>query len=289
MTDNELFNHFKTKSIRCNEMPSNDLWVKIENSLNNNKPAFKPHMFFAIALGLIMITAITFYMLFSTDKTIKSPVTPIVIKQSVVSPIQPSAITEVSSISISKEERTITKVNPEIISIPTTSPEKTITDSVKKVQIRTAKVTEITLTHTAQPAINFHKTNDTLTKTQLTTYEVIKKETPGNIIITTKEKITKDEYKQLILDMADEYKNHSETLLTIKAPGHKLFKKVVGNDKKLTAGYSTDSIKLNVTTPALQTENSKLNSTTEKLEIPSFKTVKLKKESLPKIREKISN
>lgn len=286
MTDNELFNHFKTKSIRCNEMPSNDLWVKIENSLNNNKPAFKPHMFFAIALGLILITAITFYMLFSTDKTIKSPVTPIVIKQSVVSPIQPSVITEVSSISISKEERTITKVNPEIISIPTTSPEKTITDSVKKVQIRTARVTEIASTPKAEPAINFHKINSNLDNTQTTTYEVIKKETPGNIIITTKEKITKDEYKQLILDMADEYKNHSETLLTIKAPGHKLFKKVVGNDKKLTPGYSTDSIKLNVTTPTLQAESPKLNSTTEKLEILPFKTIKLKKGVITKNKRK---
>lgn len=290
MTDNELFNHFKTQSIRFNEIPDDELWAKIENSLDNNKFTFKPHIFFSIALGLILIAAITFYMLFPTAKTITSPATPVVTKQFVVSPNKPASLIKESPTSTIIEEKTITKVNPEIINIQTTSSERTITDSVKKAQIRTAKVTPASSAPTAKPAsIPFRQTNGTLKKTQpSTTYEVIKKETPGNIIITTKEKITEDEYKQLILDMTNEYESLPGTLLTIKAPGHKPFKKVMGSNKKLTPDDSANLIKLN-TTPTLQAESPQLNIATEKLEIIPFKTISLKNDSLQKTREKLTN
>lgn len=271
MTDNELFNHFKTHSIRFNETPSDDLWAKIENSLNNNKPTSKPYIF--ITIGITVIVA--FYLLLPSEKAVSNPVTPSVTKQP-ASPTKSSAVIEEPFIPITKKERVITKINDEVITTPVTSTEGNITDSVKKAQIRTAKVTTVT-SSTAEPAfIAFSKTNGSLSKMQpSTTYEIIKKETPGNIVITTKEKITNDEYKQLILDMVNEYENHPETLLTIKAPGHKPFKKAIGNNQKLILEDSTNP--------------TKLNTTTEKLETIPFRPINIKKDSLPKATEKPSN
>lgn len=288
MTDNELFDHFKTQSISLNEMPGNDLWAKIESRIENPKSTFKPHTLLFIILGITTIAVITFYLLFPTDKTITNPATSPAIKHSVVEPVRESITIEQPLATPIKDKNVVVNEKAEEIHIPIINSEKT--DSVKKIQIRTGKVMSTSAPTTKPAFMPLKKTNGSLSKAQpSSTYEVIKKETPGNIIVTTKEKITNDEYNQLIQDMLNEYKNHTQTLLTIKAPGQKTFKRVIGNNQKLTLEDSSNLIKLNAVKTSLQAESPKLNISQEKLEIIPFMTIAVKNDSLSKTREKPSN
>lgn len=292
MTDNELFNHFKTQSIAFNEMPSDALWARIESELDNPKPTGKPHTLLFIICGIAILAGIAFYTTLPKDKTITSPATPTVIKQHVIVPTKPSgSIIEPSTFTVIPG-KSISKKNTETINTPITRPENK-TDSVKKIAIRTAKVTVVTSTPTVKPTINFMtRTNGTLTQPQPSlTFEVIKKETFGNIIIITKEKITKHEYLQLIMDMLNEYEKYPGAILTIKAPGHKPFKKVMGLDEKLTVGLKLDDsiFKKSSTTPVLQSEKPELKIIKKNPKTISFGTSLPTNDSLPGKGEKLSN
>jgi len=299
MTDNELFNHFKLQSSAFDETPGDALWAKIESGLGSAEPSPKPNKLLFIITGTLLIALAIFYFIIYKPKaettlpaepvTTVSPAKP---EDSIVN--EPSGVTTASS-STNAAERTITGT---IVIAGDSAKQFTRAqthDSVKKVVVRTAKI---------KPAEERNPKTEQVIKFMSYTkgavapmdkspnFEVIKKETLGNIIIITKQKITDAEYLQLIADMLTEYESRPGALLTIKAPGHIPFKKVMGLDHKLTVGLKLDDSifkntkKLNAPSSILQSESPKLNVTTKNPSVITFKSV-IVKDSLPETKNNL--
>lgn len=299
MTDNELISHFKLQSPAFDEMPGDALWAKIESGLDSAKPSPRPNtLLFIIAGTLLTALAICYFSIYKPKAETILPVEPITVisttqPESIITN-EPSGMTTINS-SANAAARTVTE--PAIITEDLVEPVVAIQDSVKKARIRTAKIRSVTAADqntTTTPYVKFRSyTKGTVAPMdESLTFEVIKKETSENIIIITKQKITDAEYRQLIVDMLSEYESKPGALLTIKAPGHIPFKKVMGLDHKLTVGLKLDDSifnpkKLKPTSATLQTESPKLNITTLNPSVISFKSV-ITKDSLPATNSKLS-
>lgn len=299
MTDNELFSHFKLQSAAFDEMPSDALWAKIEGGLDGIKPSARPNtLLFIIAGTVLLALAIWYFTIHQPKAETILPVEPV----TVISPTEPEStiINEppgVTTINSSANAATRTVTEPAIITEDLVEPVVAIQDSVKKARIRTAKIKSVTAADqntTTTPYMKFrsYKKGTVAPMDESTTFEVIKKETLGNIIIITKQKITDTEYLQLIADMLSEYESKPGALLTIKAPGHIPFKKVMGLDHKLTVGLKLDDSifspqKVKPAFGILQTESPKLNIATKNPSVISFKSV-ITKDSLPATNSKLS-
>jgi len=299
MTDNELFSHFKLQSDAYDEMPGDALWAKIEGGLNGIKPSARPNtLLFIIAGTVLLALAIWYFTIHQPKAETILPVEPV----TVISPTEPEStiINEppgVTTINSSANAATRTVTEPAIITEDLVEPVVAIQDSVKKARIRTAKIKSVTAADqntTTTPYMKFrsYKKGTVAPMDESTTFEVIKKETLGNIVIITKQKITDTEYLQLIADMLSEYESKPGALLTIKAPGHIPFKKVMGLDHKLTVGLKLDDSifspqKVKPAFGILQTESPKLNIATKNPSVISFKSV-ITKDSLPATNSKLS-
>ncbi len=190
MTDNELFNHFKSQSSCYDEIPGNALWAKIENGLKNDKPAAKQNTLLAVICGLVLVTAIVLYAIFTTDKEDKL----------LPAPPQPKAETVVEK------------------------PVTTITDSVKKIHIKIINTSEKKTIPFAQ-IIKKDSVKQNITAPK--TIEIKVQTPPGKVIVTTTQQLTREEFKELTENITEQHKTESGTMIIIKAPGYKPFRKVI--------------------------------------------------------------
>ncbi|PZR18937.1 MAG: hypothetical protein DI539_15845 [Flavobacterium psychrophilum] len=256
MTDNELFNHFKTQSTTFEEMPGEDLWAKIESGLNNTKPTRSSNILLFIACG-ILVTALTTWYFITTESVAKispaiEPVTTTAPEPKNIAPLKPQL--NVFTSAEAPAERTTSTQTPVILN-NTETVVTTATDSVKKTIIRTAKIKTVSKTEktVAEPYVKFmsHSKGAVAPLSESPTFEVEKKETIGSVVITTKQKITTAEYNQLIADMLNEYETSIGSLLTIKAPGHKPFRIVIqyNRTETLQAIPTKDSLIINLLQP----------------------------------------
>lgn len=275
MTDNELFNHFKSNAAIFDEMPGDALWTKIKGKLDNGNSTVKPFTILFIAALCIVAFIVTYYFFEPESKTTETPSAP-ADKELHDIPVTKPAITlaqPVSNNSQIKQGETVNVVPLSVISRETLTP---ITpDSIKKIRVRTAK----TSTAATQPAKLFFKTIDKNNIPESLTFEVKKQETPGNIIVSTKQKITAAEYQKLIEDMLKENETSVGTLLIIKASGHKSFRKVIELDteKEIVKTADVDSIIINVKVEPLkqplQLEKIQVNSSYINPEHVSFSRI----------------
>lgn len=256
MTDNELFNHFKTQSAAFEEMPGDDLWAKIESGLNNTKPTRSSNILLFIVCG-ILVTALTTWYFANTESVAKiSPVVePVTTTASEPKNIAPHKTQpDILPAAAAPAEKT-TSVQAPVILNNTETVVTTAPDSVKKVIIRTAKIKTVSKTENivTEPYIKFksYSKGAVAPLSESSTFEVEKKETIGSIVITTKQKITTAEYNQLIADMLNEYEKSIGSLLTIKAPGHKPFRIVIqyNRTETLQAIPTKDSLIINLLLP----------------------------------------
>jgi len=300
MKDNQLYNHFKTHSTAFDEMPGEDLWAKIESGLENTKPTNKPNILLFIVCGIALTASIIWYFAIpeSTAKinTTAKPVT-------ITAPEPENIITNKPQINtLPSVSATAEKTTSSQTSVILKNAETVVTivqDSVKKVTVRTAKIKPVPTAEktTAMPYIKFRSyTKGTIAPLgESPTFEVQKKETFGNIIVSTKQKITADEYQKLIDDMLKQNETSVGTLLTIKAPGHKPFRKVIGTES--TKGFvktaNADSIIINPVkveplNPTLQQEKIQVNSSYINPEHVSFSRITTTtNDSLPKGNNKL--
>lgn len=256
MTDNELFNHFKTQSTAFEEMPGDDLWAKIERGLNDTKPTSSSNILLFIACG-ILVTALTTWYFITTESATKispvvEPVTTTAPEPKNIAPHKPQ-VNIFPSAAVPAEKTT--SVQAPVILNNTEKVVTTASDSVKKAIIRTAKIKTVSKTEktVAEPYVKFmsHSKGAVAPLSESPTFEVEKKETIGSIVITTKQKITTAEYNQLIADMLNEYETSVGSLLTIKAQGHKPFRIVIqyNRNETLQAIPTKDSLIINLLQP----------------------------------------
>lgn len=294
MTDNELFNHFKTQSIALEEIPSDELWSKIEAGLDNTKPTGKSNVLLFIVCGILLTASIAWY--FATPDSIDTIALPIQ-TGTTIAPGPENSNTDAHEEKITLPNPNAGKTTSVKNHISVQNPVDIVAvkqDSVKKITVRTAKITVATEQKSvSDPSVKFisYKKGTVAPLEKSLTFEVQKKETFGNIIIITKQKITTEEYNRLIADMLDTYESKPGALLTIKAPGHVPFKKVMGLDHKLTVGLKLDDSIFNPkrvksASDVLQTEGPKLNITTINPSVITFKNSILK-DSLPATKNKI--
>jgi len=255
MTDNELFNHFKTHSVAFDEMPGENLWSKIESGLDNTRSTGKSNLLLFTVCGILLTALIVWY--FATPEStakISPTVKPVTIKTSGLknNTIRKPQINTLHSASADAEKRAPTQTA--IIVKNAAYVDDVVQDSVKKVKVRTAKIKPVSTTEktATEPYVKFMSyTKGTIAPLEDSpTFEVQKKETFGNIIITTKQKITNAEYNQLIADMLNEHEKSIGALLTIKAPGHKPFRVVIGLNK--TETLQAISVKDSLVVKAMQ-------------------------------------
>jgi len=247
MTDNELFNHFKIRSAAFDEMPGENLWAKIESGLDNTRSTGKSNLLLFTVCG-ILLTALTVWYFAAPESTAK--INPTAEPVTITSPEPTNSTTSKQQINtLPSAGKTVPTQTAIIVKY-----EAIVQDSVKKVKVRTAKIKPVSTTEktAAEPYVKFMSyTKGTVAPLEESlTFEVQKKETFGNIIITTKQKITSTEYNQLIADMLNEHEKSIGALLTVKAPGHKPFRIVIGLNK--TETLQAISIKDSLVVKAMQ-------------------------------------
>lgn len=214
MTDNELFNHFKTQSIRFNEAPSDPIWKKIENGLDT-KIQPKPNSLLLFIKTCIIVSAFILagiiYFAFTQrqDKT----TSPVIVIKGVNVPVQ--------------------KNENKIPTNPASTPQKELqsmrqnaNDTVKRKKIKPEPVK--TIPFKAFTAILPQETDSIIkSRTTIITPLITTTTSPGRIVITTKDKITKNQFDVLTLKALEDNKNASGTMIIVRSPGHKIFRKVI--------------------------------------------------------------
>lgn len=203
MTDNELFNHFKSRSISFDEMPGDALWAKIESGLENTKSSAKPNTLLLIICGIVLVAGISFYALFKTDK------------ENIPLPARPHTIHETAV------------DNPTIAPEATTPVEFTVstaTDSVKKIRIRVINTSD-TKTIPFTQIIKKDSVNQDIIAPK--TVDIKVQTPPGKVIVTTTQQLNREEFKELTESITEQHKTELGIMLIIKAAGHKPFRKVI--------------------------------------------------------------
>lgn len=214
MTDNELFNHFKTQSIRFDEAPGDSLWRKIESGLDT-KIQPKPNSLLLFIKTSIIVSAfslagIIYFAFTQRQNKTTSPV--IVIKEANI-PVQKNA-NKAPTNPASTEQKELQSMR------------QNANDTVKRKKIKPEPVK--TIPFKAFTAILPQETDSIIkSRTTIITPLITTTTSPGRIVITTKDKITKNQFDVLTLKALEDNKNVSGTMIIVRAPGHKIFRKVI--------------------------------------------------------------
>lgn len=295
MTDNDLFNHFKIRSAAFDEMPGENLWAKIESGLDNTRSTGKSNLLLFTVCGILLTALIVWY--FATPES-TAKINPTAEPVTITSPEPTNSINHKQQINTLPSAGKTVPTQTAIIVKYAATVVAVVEDSVKKVKVRTAKIKPVSTTKktASEPYVKFMSyTKGTLAPLEeLLTFEVQKKETFGNIIITTKQKITSTEYNQLIADMLNEHEKSIGALLTVKAPGHKPFRIVIGLNKTetLQAISIKDSLvvkamQLNTTLPTSESGKPILKISKLTPDTISFKN-RIVTDSIKDIKERVS-
>ncbi|MDR6969232.1 hypothetical protein J2X31_003259 [Flavobacterium arsenatis] len=217
MEDKELFDFFKNKSATFDEMPSDEVWNKIQTNI----VAPKSTTFFSIAKVIILstfilATAVTIgILLYTNSKTI--------IEDEIITPKD----------NILSQEPSSTESEIDILKNPakadTLKPKKVL---VKK-SIIVVKSDTITVLKRLHP---FLKTDSIKTISPIIEIDSLKIKPPvkGNqLLFETKKSLTKTEFDSFVQKILEETKTNYGTLVVIKAKGHKLFRQIVKFPEKL--------------------------------------------------------
>lgn len=214
MTDNELFNHFKTQSIRFDEAPGDSLWRKIESGLDTKIQPKPNSLLLFIKTGVIVsafiLVGIIYFAFTQRQDKITSPV--IVIKEANI-PVQKNA-NKASTNTASTQQNELQSM------------QQNANDTVKRKKIKPEPVKAIPFK--AFTAILPQETDSIIkSRTTIITPLITTTTSPGRIVITTKDKITKNQFDVLTLKALEDNKNVSGTMIIVRAPGHKIFRKVI--------------------------------------------------------------
>ena len=216
MENNEIYNFFKARKHTFDETPGNALWARIESGLNTPVTpsgsgfSFKTLLFLATAIGVVGIAGAV---VLNNDNAIEKPLEPARVNEHGKIEAKPVVVPEVvkaPDIVITAEASPITITEPEITA--------TAKDTVKKKKTYLAfqkingKTTDI-----SKDSIPFDINN----------VETTVRGTNGRVAVDTKEKLTPSQFKLLIEKVLAENEQAIGTMVTIKAPGHKVFRHIV--------------------------------------------------------------
>ncbi|RWX03576.1 hypothetical protein [Flavobacterium cerinum] len=215
MEDKELYTFFKNQKQVFNEVPSDSLWEKIECGLDTKiqqKPKPNSLVLFikvSVIVAALVIVGIA-YNVFTPKKEHTAPIKQIV-----------------------EQNLPIKKTENIIRTIPVTTHQKELqsvqqnaNDTVKRKKIKPETVKAIHFK--AFTAILSPETDSIMkSRTTVITPLITTTTSPGRIIITTKDKISKNQFDELTLKALENNKNASGTMIIVRAPGHKIFRKVI--------------------------------------------------------------
>jgi hypothetical protein len=214
MEDKELYAFFKNQKQVFNEVPGDSLWRKIESGLDTKIQPKPNSLLLFIKTGVIVsafiLAGIIYYIFTQKQDKITSPA--IVIKE--------------ANIPVQKNEN-IVPANPasthqkELQSI-----QQNANDTVKRKKIKPEPVK--TIPFKAFTATLPQETDSIIkSRTTIITPLITTTTSPGRIVITTKDKISKNQFDELTLKALEDNKNVSGTMIIVRAPGHKIFRKVI--------------------------------------------------------------
>jgi hypothetical protein len=200
MTDNQLFDHFKSNISVFNEMPGDALWAKIEGGLSTKK-TIKLNHFLYIGCGLVLLAGILLY-LFHKDETI----------------VKPPAIPQTKQSIYTKNSTNVVPTDAiQEITVNSTTP-----DSVKKIRFKVITAPApvgkpIPFTTIIKDSIKQSGQHERVPSIKV-------QELPGKVIVTTTERLTLEEFDELKRTITEQHKSDLGMLIIIKAPGHQPFR-----------------------------------------------------------------
>ena len=217
MEDNTIYNYFKTRKHQFDETPGDALWAKIESGLDTTTTSqgkgfsFKTLSFLATALLTIGIAGLA---VLNSANDIKKPAAPPQEDKPgklVSKPVTAPETVKPADAAVTAGSSQITAGKPAIMA-------ETVKDTVKK----------------KKPYIAFQKINGKTTSIgkdsipfDINNIETIVSSTNGRVTVNTKEKLTPSQFEQLIEKILKENEQAVGTLVTIKAPGHKVFRQII--------------------------------------------------------------
>ncbi|OIQ21731.1 MAG: hypothetical protein BM557_02740 [Flavobacterium sp. MedPE-SWcel] len=207
MKDKELYNHFKDRSHKLDEMPSDELWNNIAKKMDNENMPKKKRFTSLIVIAVLTISVIVFLLLPSNEKSTEQENAP--------ASIVVTDTLKTSSEAIINNKTAVTKANEQ-------SPE------VKKtLQIDTTTLTIRRGNHKENTAI-LDSIKPNTNKIKLTTQK-----SRNQILIEIGEKITQLQFDSIIDASFNEYKTAYNTILLVRAPNLKPYRARIKKHSKL--------------------------------------------------------
>jgi len=212
MEDNTIYNFFRIRKHQFDEAPGDALWTRIVSGMDTpaqqpgKKFPFKNLIFLATAIVIVGISGVVLSN--SDENTTGTPLQHHNEKHD-AAPTTPE---------IRTPEATVTK--------PESSPIAVIEKAIAETQQDTVKK--------KKPYLAFRKINGKtagISKDSIpfnvNNIETIIRTANGRVVVETKEKLDPFQFRQLIEKSLEENKLAVGTLVTVKAPGHKVFRQVV--------------------------------------------------------------
>lgn len=222
MEDKELFDFFKNRSASFEEMPSDDVWYKIQINMKASKETSfspTPKIITWSVLALVAVVTILLFIPKEAQPTIEN-------KNN--KPTQDKTIVDANS---SKNDSVIKTISPQI-------------DTLKRKKFFkknpvTSLIDTTSFIKKLQPALKIDSLGVGDSKLVIDSLK-IKPQVKGNrLLFETKQLLTTTEFDSFVQKVLEETKTNYGALIIIKAKGHKPFRQIIKFPEKISIPMKT--------------------------------------------------
>lgn len=235
MKDKELFTYFKSKSNTFEEMPSSDLWLKIEQELQQNlNSSFNlKNIIFKIFFSIIVVTSISFLITSKVSKTIDKES---IFKKDTIKKVK--QIMPYDSVGTFQKEKLVVKeknFEPKTFISKSEMKHKFVKDSIKseKTYSLTSRQIQLKIINSKSLAADkeiiendkiigfgFINKDSTLNSKKPEIIPTKAIQANDNIIFKTNKELSKEEYQLFVKELKERNKDSIGKTLIIKARGY---------------------------------------------------------------------
>jgi len=210
MEDKELFDFFKNRSVSFEEMPSDDVWNKIQKNIQASKErSFSPTSR-TITWSILALAAVVTILLFIPKEAQTT------IENTINNPTQNETIVDANS---SQNDSVIKTIIPLIDTLKR--------KKVFKKKLVTSLMDTVSVKKKLQPVLKVDSLEVADSRLIIDSLNIRPQLKGNRLLFETKQLLTTTEFESLIRKVLDETKTNYGALVVIKARGNKPFRQIV--------------------------------------------------------------